>query len=71
MVQKDNDGEFYMSFNLHFLKFFGEIEIVHLDPRDTKAQNNISGATAYDIFHLFGKWEDEAVEGGVDGSIGK
>ena len=58
-----------MSFNLDFLKYFGEIELVHLDPRDTKVEMRNANKT-FDIFHMFGKWEDEAAGGGVDGSIG-
>ena len=58
-----------MNFNLDFLKYFGEIEVVHITP--TNVECGIRDFDKkFDIFHLFGKWEDETAEGGVDGSLG-
>ena len=59
-----------MNFNLDFLKYFGEIEVVHITP--TNVEYGVRDIDKkFDIFHLFGKWEDETAEGGVDGSLGK
>ena len=65
-----NDGEFYMNFNLDFLKYFGEIEVVHINPTNIECQLR-DWTKTFDVFHLFGKWEDEAAEGAVDGSLGR
>ena len=58
-----------MNFNLDFLKYFGEIEVVHINPTNMECQMR-DFDKKFDIFHLYGKWEDETAEGGVDGSLG-
>jgi hypothetical protein len=65
----ENDGEFYMNFNLDFLKYFGEIEVVHVNPTNIECTLR-DWTKTFDVFHLFGKWEDETAKGGVDGSLG-
>lgn len=47
-----DDGEFYMNFNRDFLKYFGEVEIVHLTP--TGMENN--AGRKFDVFHFNGMW---------------
>ena len=41
----DDDGEFYMNFNRDFLKYFGEVEIVHKTPAKMleEQSDNIKG----------------------------
>ena len=59
-----------MNFNLDFLKYFGEVGIVHLDPRDTglDAKDN---AANFDIFKMDGKWSRDPDIGGINGSLGR
>ena len=66
----ENDGEFYMNFNQHFLKYFGEIEVVHINPTNIECSLR-DWAKTFDVFHMFGKWEDEAAEGAVGASLGR
>jgi len=47
-----DDGEFYMNFNRDFIKYFGEVEIVHLTP--TGMESN--AGRKFDVFHFNGMW---------------
>lgn len=49
-----DDGEFYMNFNRDFLKYFGEVEIVHLSPSDMHSSDSDAGQ--FDLYHFFGTW---------------
>ena len=68
-LTRDSDGEFYMSFNQHFLKYFGEIEVVHISPTNTECSLR-DFAKAFDVFHMFGEWRGETAEGGIGQSLG-
>ena len=66
----ENDGEFYMNFNRDFLNYFGEVEVVHISPTNTECSMRDS-ETKFEVFHMFGKWEDEAAEGAAGDTLGK
>jgi calpain len=66
----ENDGEFYMNFNQHFLKYFGVIKVVHINPTNIECSLR-DWAKTFDVFHMFGKWEDETSEGAVGASLGR
>ena len=70
LVFDEHDGEFYMNFNEHFLKYFGEIEVVHMNPMNIKSSLK-DWANTFDVFHMFGKWEDETSEGAPGDSLGR
>ena len=62
----DDDGEFYMDFNLDFLKYFGEIEIVHKTPASMMEQQ--SSNRKYEVIPFQGAWTEETAGGcGNDG----
>ena len=65
----ENDGEFYMNFNRDFLKYFGEIEVVHINPTNIKCSLR-DWTKTFDVFHMFGEWKDETAEGAVGKSLG-
>ena len=70
LVFDEDDGEFYMNFNQHFLKYFGEIEVVHMNPSNIESSLR-DWAKTFDDFHMFGKWEDETSEGAAGDSLGR
>ena len=57
----DNDGEFYMSFNRDFLKYFGEVEIVHLTP--TSMVEDQRSKVKYEVFYFHGEWRGRSAGG--------
>jgi calpain len=57
----DNDGEFYMSFNRDFLKYFGEVEIVHLTP--TSMVEDQRSKVKYEVFYFHGEWRGQSAGG--------
>ena len=57
----DDDGEFYMDFNLDFLKYFGEIEIVHKTPASMMEQQ--SSNRKYEVIPFQGAWTEETAGG--------
>jgi len=57
----DDDGEFYMNFNLDFLKYFGEVEIVHQTPSSMMEQQN--SRRKYEVFYFKGAWRGESAGG--------
>ena len=68
----ENDGEFYMNFNRDFIKYFGEIEAVHITPTNMESldQDQVKN---FEVFHLFGEWAGETAKGAVaqiDGKTG-
>ena len=65
----ENDGEFYMNFNRDFLNYFGEVEVVHINPTNTECSLRDS-LKSFDVFHMFGEWKDEAAEGAAGRSLG-
>lgn len=63
----DSDGEFYMCFNRDFLKFFGELEIVHLCPGSMLRQST-QDQMKHEVFYFHGEWTGESAAGcGNDG----
>ena len=52
----DDDGEFYMNFNRDFLKYFGEVEIVHKTPAKMLEEQNSN--IKYEVFHFRGEWSN-------------
>ena len=52
----DDDGEFYMNFNRDFLKYFGEVEIVHKTP--AKMLEEQDSNIKYEVFHFKGEWSN-------------
>jgi len=57
----DDDGEFYMNFNLDFLKYFGEVEIVHKTPASMLEQQ--SSSRKYEVIYFQGAWRGESAGG--------
>jgi len=57
----DDDGEFYMNFNLDFLKYFGEVEIVHKTPTSMMEQQ--SSSRKYEVIYFQGAWRGETAGG--------
>ena len=65
----DNDGEFYMNFNRDFLRYFGEVEIVHKTPgamvRDQQSD------LRYEVMYFPGEWRGDTAGGCGNDSIGE
>lgn len=57
----DDDGEFYMNFNLDFLKYFGEVEIVHKTPASMLEQQ--SSNRKYEVIYFQGAWRGDSAGG--------
>ena len=55
-LEKADDGEFYMNFSVDFLKYFGEVEIVHRNPGDMTTDSR----NQYDVMYFIGAWRREA-----------
>ena len=51
-LAKDSDGWFYMNFNRDFLRYFGELELVHLTPGSMGEETS---SEKYDVFPFKGK----------------
>ena len=65
----DNDGEFYMNFNRDFLRFFGEVEIVHKTPGKMMADQG--SEIKYEVMYFQGAWEGSTAGGCGNDSIGQ
>ena len=63
-----NDGEFYMNFNRDFVKYFGEVEIVHKTPE--KMLNEQKSSTKYDVMYFQGAWTSQTAGGCGNDTIG-
>jgi len=57
----NNDGEFYMNFNRDFIKYFGEVEIVHKTPE--KMLQEQKSSTKYDVMYFQGEWTSQTAGG--------
>ena len=57
----DSDGEFYMNFNLDFLKYFGKVEIVHQTPSSMMEQQ--SSSRKYEVIHFQDAWRGDSAGG--------
>ena len=64
-----NDGEFYMNFNRDFIKYFGEVEIVHKTPE--KMLQEQKSSTKYEVMYFQGAWTSQTAGGCGNDSIGK
>ena len=67
-LTKDSDGEFYMNFNRDFLRYFGELELVHLTPGSMAEEKS---SEKYDVFPFQGKWAGETAGGCGNDAISK
>ena len=67
-LEKDSDGEFYMNFNRDFLKYFGELELVHLTPGSMGEEKS---SEKYDVFPFQGKWTGSTAGGCGNDAISK
>ena len=65
----DNDGEFYMNFNRDFLRYFGEVEIVHKTPGKMMADQG--SEIKYEVMYFQGAWDSNTAGGCGNDSIGK
>ena len=65
----DDDGEFYMNFNFDFVKYFGEVEIVHKTPASMLDQQNTK--TKYEVIYFQGAWKGETAGGCGNDSVRK
>ena len=59
----EDDGEFYMNFDEDFLKYFGEVEIVHKTPDSMMEEEDQNGSRKYSIIRFEGAWRDETAGG--------
>ena len=64
---KADDGEFYMNFAQDFLKYFGEVEIVHKNPGDMIQDNRHK----YEVMYFSGSWRGDTAGGCGNDSISK
>lgn len=57
-LRLDDDGEFYMSFNRDFIKYFGDVEMVHLTPGTIRdiASGEDEDRRKYNMIHFKGEW---------------
>ena len=67
-LTKDSDGEFYMSFNRDFLRYFGELELVHLTPGRMAEEDS---SKKWDVFPFRGMWKGETAGGCGNDAISK
>lgn len=63
-LQKNDDGEFYMNFNRDFMKYFGKMEIVSLNPVRMKL-NEKRLSRKFNLFSLSGEWKVGETAGGT------
>ena len=64
MIVIFSDGEFYMAFTTDFLKYFGRIDIVHLNPIRMPL-NKGRRTRQFKEFAVRGKWIPEVSAGGT------
>ena len=58
-----------MNFNRDFIKYFGEVEIVHLTPE--KMLEEQKSSTKYEVMYFQGAWTSQTAGGCGNDSIGK
>jgi len=63
-LEFESDGEFYMSYNRDFLKYFGDVEIVNLNPIRMD-QNTVKQARKFDLYMQYGQWQSGINAGGT------
>ena len=59
-----------MNFHRDFMAYFGEIEVVHIKPTNIESSAR-DCEKAFDVFHMYGKWEGESAEGAVGKTLGR
>ena len=65
----NDDGEFYMNFNRDFIKYFGEVEIVHKTPGKMMADQG--SEIKYEVMYFQGAWDTNTAGGCGNDSIGE
>jgi len=63
-LEFETDGEFYMSYNRDFLKYFGEIEIVNLNPIRMEL-NEDKMTRKFNLYEIYGRWQRGINAGGT------
>ena len=58
-----------MNFNRDFIKYFGEVEIVHQTPE--KMLQEQKSSTKYEVMYFQGAWTSQTAGGCGNDSIGK
>ena len=53
-----------MNFDRDFLKYFGEIEAVHITPTNMESLHQDQNKH-FEVFHMFGEWAGETAKGAV------
>ena len=61
----ESDGEFYMSYNRDFLKYFGEVEIVNLNPIRMEL-NEEKLTRKFNLYETYGQWQSGVNAGGTN-----
>lgn len=64
-LEFESDGEFYMSYNRDFLKYFGKVEIVNLNPIRMEL-NEEKMARKFNLYETFGQWQRGIDAGGTN-----
>lgn len=55
LLEKENNGEFYISFNKDFLRYFREVDIIHLNPLRLEL-NEDRQTRKFDLAEFRGEW---------------
>jgi len=59
------DGEFYMNFNTDFLRLFGTIDLVHINPIRMELSEE-KAIRKFNLVQFWGGWESGLTDGGVE-----
>ena len=63
-LEFESDGEFYMSYNRDFLRYFGSVEVVNLNPIRMEL-NEGKNTRKFNLYESYGKWERGVTAGGT------
>jgi len=64
-LEFESDGEFYMSYHRDFLKYFGEVEIVNLNPIRMEL-NEEKKTRKFNLYETYGQWQKGIDAGGTN-----
>eukprot|EP00092_Neocalanus_flemingeri_P023966 GFUD01025998.1.p1 GENE.GFUD01025998.1~~GFUD01025998.1.p1 ORF type:complete len:660 (-),score=136.74 GFUD01025998.1:77-2056(-) len=64
-LEFESDGEFYMSYNRDFLRYFGNVEIVNLNPIRMEL-NEEKMTRKFNLFEIYGQWQRGVSAGGTN-----
>jgi len=64
-LEFESDGEFYMCYNRDFLKYFGKVEIVNLNPIRMEL-NEEKMARKFNLYETYGQWQRGFTAGGTN-----